>query len=75
MTPAQLANTAITARARECLQQAAGRWAWSSRQSHRTLKVARTIADLEAAETLDLAHMAEALQYRDTSEDRAQDAG
>ena len=72
LTAAQLSQTPITARARQCLQQAATRWAWSTRQSHRTLKVARTIADLCHDETLDLAHMAEALQYRDTSEDRAQ---
>jgi magnesium chelatase family protein len=70
LTPAQLARTDISPSARECLQQAAARWAWSTRQSHRTLKVARTIADLAGADTIDLIHVAEALQYRDTTEDR-----
>ena len=36
----------------------------SARAFHRTLKLARTIADLEANETIRAHHMAEALQYR-----------
>ncbi len=36
----------------------------SARAYHRILKVARTIADLEVAEAVDAAHVAEALQYR-----------
>ncbi|MEY2657347.1 MAG: hypothetical protein RLZZ395_1089, partial [Pseudomonadota bacterium] len=60
----------ISPAARECLQQAATRWAWSTRQSHRTLKVARTIADLGGADTIELKHVAEALQYRNTADDR-----
>ena len=73
LTTAQLSAIVITTAARQCLQQAAARWSWSTRQSHRTLKVARTIADLAAAEAIDLDHMAEALQYRDTAEDRGGD--
>ncbi|WP_454055730.1 YifB family Mg chelatase-like AAA ATPase [Cupriavidus sp. Marseille-Q8015] len=38
--------------------------AWSARAYFRVLKVARTIADLDGAETLGLAHVAEAIQYR-----------
>ncbi len=45
-------------------QAAAQRLGWSGRSLHRTLKVARTIADLAGAETLTTAHMAEALQLR-----------
>jgi magnesium chelatase family protein len=37
---------------------------WSARAYHRVLKVARTIADLEAAAALDAGHVAEAIQYR-----------
>jgi magnesium chelatase family protein len=73
LTPTQLAQTDITAAARQCLQQAALRWGWSTRQSHRTLKVARTIADLAATSTIELEHLAEALQYRNTAEDRGGD--
>ncbi|PKM28799.1 MAG: ATP-dependent protease [Gammaproteobacteria bacterium HGW-Gammaproteobacteria-11] len=36
----------------------------SRRASHRALKVARTLADLEGAERIGRAHLAEALQYR-----------
>ena len=33
-------------------------------RAHRVLKVARTLADLEDASSIDRAHLAEALQYR-----------
>ncbi len=46
------------------LQNAAARLGWSSRSVHRTLKVARTIADLEAATQVQTGHLAEAIQYR-----------
>jgi magnesium chelatase family protein len=36
----------------------------SARSYHRVLKLARTIADLEGAERIQAAHLAEALQYR-----------
>jgi magnesium chelatase family protein len=36
----------------------------SARAYHRTLKVARTIADLEGADAIGTAHLAEAIQYR-----------
>lgn len=52
--------------ARRFLDTAAARLGWSARGLHRTLKVARTIADLAAAPQIGLVHMAEALQYRQT---------
>lgn len=46
------------------LDTAAVRLGWSARGLHRTLKVARTIADLADAPRITLEHVAEALQYR-----------
>jgi magnesium chelatase family protein len=46
------------------LEQAIERLGLSHRASHRALKVARTLADLEAAEHVARRHLAEALQYR-----------
>jgi magnesium chelatase family protein len=46
------------------LNIAAARLGWSGRSTHRALKVARTIADLAAAQRTELAHVAEAMQYR-----------
>jgi magnesium chelatase family protein len=49
---------------RQLLHAASSRLGWSARAYHRVLKVARTIADLEDADELTPAHVAEAIQYR-----------
>lgn len=49
---------------RSWLEQASERLNLSLRATHRVLKVARTLADLEAATDIRRAHLAEALQYR-----------
>ena len=46
------------------LRTAMTRLDWSARAYHRVLKVARTIADLDGANTVGQAHVAEAIQYR-----------
>ena len=46
------------------LRQAAERLSFSARTYHRTIKVARTIADLAGCEDIGITHVAEALQYR-----------
>ena len=46
------------------LRSASDAMGLSARAFHRTLKVARTIADLDSAERVGRAHVAEALSYR-----------
>ena len=46
------------------LRQAADAWSLSARGFHRTLRVARTLADLEASPEVARHHVAEALSYR-----------
>ena len=48
----------------ELLRQAVNRWHLSARVYHRLIKVARTIADLDAKEKILPSHLAEAIQYR-----------
>jgi len=50
------------------LRQAAETMKFSARAYHRILKVARTIADLDGAETVTRMHLAEAIAYRTVNE-------
>jgi magnesium chelatase family protein len=52
------------AEAQEMLVKAADRFNLSARGYHRVLRVARTIADLDGADTIAAPHVAEALSYR-----------
>jgi magnesium chelatase family protein len=57
-------HCALTAPARELLRQAMRRLDGSGRAMHRTLRVARTLADLEGGGQIEPRHVAEAAQYR-----------
>jgi magnesium chelatase family protein len=57
-------HTALDTAASKFLQSAATQLGWSARSTHRTMKIARTIADLAGSEVVALAHVAEAMQYR-----------
>ena len=61
---ALLEHLHINAAAQHLSQQAAERWQWSSRRLHRVLRVARSIADLADSDSIDVPHVAEALQYQ-----------
>ncbi|MDA7419096.1 YifB family Mg chelatase-like AAA ATPase [Xenophilus arseniciresistens] len=57
-------HAALDAAALAFMHKAAARLGWSARATHRTLRVARTIADLAGAEAVSAGHVAEAMQYR-----------
>jgi len=80
--PGVYANAHMTARdlRRHCrltpavetlLREAVNRLGLSARAYHRVLKIARTIADLDAAPELTTAHVGEAIQYRSLDRKRA----
>jgi magnesium chelatase family protein len=54
----------LDAPSQKLLEEAVERLGLSARSYHRILKIARTIADLDKRETLEVKHIAEAIQYR-----------
>jgi magnesium chelatase family protein len=65
LSPDELVNTCtLGATEKRALESAATQMQLSGRGLHRTLRVARTIADLENCETIGMAHISEALAYR-----------
>jgi magnesium chelatase family protein len=58
----------LSGEAQKLLESAIERFSLSARAYNRVLKVARTIADLEGAELIGPAHIAEAVQYRSSLE-------
>lgn len=58
------AHAGLDDAAEKALIEAAGRMRLSARGFHRTIKLARTIADLASSERIETPHMLEALQYR-----------
>ena len=65
MTPRQIRRWCpLSGDAAQLLALAAGRLGLSARAYHRTLRVARTIADLAGCETISAESVSEAIQYR-----------
>lgn len=69
MTPREVRDTIqMDDECKEFMQLVASRLNLSARVFDRLLKVARTIADLAGSQTVSKIHLAEAVQYRSTSE-------
>lgn len=58
------AHAVLDTAGQQLIADAAAKYRLSARAYHRVLKVARTIADLEASDAIHRVHVAEALSYR-----------
>lgn len=63
-TSAISSHCQMKSEARHLLEQAMNKQQLSARSYHRILKVARTIADLDTSDIIEIEHMAEAVSYR-----------
>ncbi len=59
-----LDNLARAPQAQQLIERAANRLGWSGRGTHRCLRVARTVADLQGHDLIEADDVAEAMQYR-----------
>lgn len=64
-------HCALGVESESILRSAITRLGLSARAYHRVLKIARTIADLAGEESLQVAHVAEAIQYRSLDRDHS----
>ena len=67
MTPTEVrehCQARLDEQAQSLLRLAMAQLALSARAFHRILKLARTIADMAASDTIESHHLAEAIQYR-----------
>ena len=68
MTPAMIGTyCALDAAGEKLMQGAFERLGLTARSHDRILRMARTIADLEGVESIEAAHLAEAIQYRSSN--------
>lgn len=65
LSPAEIKKfIQLTPPAQQLLLQASTKFQLSTRSYFKIIKIARTIADLDRAETVDVAHISEALSFR-----------
>ncbi len=64
MNPAEIKKEKLSKDANTMLKNASNKFNLSGRAIHKIIKVARTVADLEGVDLIDLSHTSEALQYR-----------
>ncbi|MDI9336111.1 MAG: YifB family Mg chelatase-like AAA ATPase [Gammaproteobacteria bacterium] len=65
LTERELANNLdITGEAMQIVHKATKKWAWTNRSIHRTLRVARTIADIAHSHSITEAHIQQAIHFR-----------